>query len=292
MVSPDAYICAKFHFLRLPALRHRIDSLWRYYRHSETVYDVHSPFLSDLLAATWLDDRSYYAFTAVEQVRYFWARQQGPVTLTELGAGSRSSSRRQTTTRHLARHVAISPATGRFLFRLAHFLQPQVIVELGTNLGLSTLYLHLSDRRRPLYTIEGNRTLVELARQSWRIGEARPTLRPYFGTFAEILPEILEQVPEIGLLFLDGDHRAAATLDYFERALPKLGNDSVVVVGDIHWSAGMESAWEQLKAHQRVRASLDLYNLGLLFFRREFTHPEHHTLIRRHYKPWRLGFFQ
>jgi predicted O-methyltransferase YrrM len=279
-------------FLRLPVLRHRIDSLWRYYRRSETVYDVHSPYLSDLLAATWLDDRSYYAFTTVEQVRYFWTRQKHPVPLTELGAGSRSSSTRQMTTRHLARHVAIPPATGRFLFRLANFLRPDVVVELGTNLGLSTLYLHLSDRRRTLYTVEGNRKLVELAQQSWQLGGARPTLQPYFGTFAEILPELVAQVPQIGLLFLDGDHRAAATLDYFETALPKLGNDSVVVVGDIHWSPGMEKAWEQLKAHERVRASLDLYNLGLLFFRREFTHPEHHTLIRQRYKPWRMGFFQ
>lgn len=278
--------------LRLPVLRHRLHSLWQYYREAGTVYDVHSPYLSRLLAATLLDDRSYYAFETIEQVRYFWSRQKTPVTPAKLGAGSRAGGTGPVDTRHLASQVAVAPETGRFLFRLALFLRPETILEFGTNLGISTLYLHLSDRRRPLYTIEGNPELVHLAQQSWRLAKARPTLQPYSGTFAEALPTILSRAPRIGLVFLDGDHSEQATWSYFEALLPNLHNDSVIVVGDIHWSPGMESAWKRLKAHERVHASLDLYTFGLLFFRKEFSTPEHHTLIRRRYKPWRLGFFQ
>ena len=282
----------KIPVLRLPVLRHRLRSLWHYFREAGTVYDIHSPYLSRLLAATWLDDRSFYAFETIERVRYFWIRQRAPVPPAELGAGSRTGRTASVDTRYLAKRVAVAPETGRFLFRLAQFLQPETIVEFGTNLGISTLYLHLGDRRRPLYTIEGHPELVRLARESWRLAKARPTLRPYLGTFSEVLPTIFSEAPRIGLVFLDGDHSAAATWSYFEALLPHLHNDSVVVIGDIHWSPDMESVWKRLKGHDRVRASLDLYTLGLLFFREEFTVPEQHTLIQRRYKPWRLGFFQ
>jgi predicted O-methyltransferase YrrM len=282
----------KISSLRLPVLQHRLQSLWHYYREAETVYDVHSPYLSSLLAATLLDDRSYYAFKPIEQARYFWATQNQIVKTHDLGAGSRASATAQQTTRLLARRVAVPAEVGRFFFRLALFAKPDNIIELGTNLGISTLYWHGSDRRRPLYTVEGNPHLVQLAQRTWQLGRAQATLKPYLGDFATILPEILDQVPQIGLLSIDGDHRGSATLDYFERALPKLRNDSIVLIGDIHWSPDMEGAWRQLQAHPRVRASLDFYHFGLLLFRPEFQQPEHHTIIRRRYKPWRLGFFQ
>lgn len=282
----------KIHALRLPVLQHRLRSLWHYYREAGTVYDVHSPYLSELLAATLLDDRSYYAFETIERIRAYWEKQARAVPARDLGAGSRATAPSALNTSHLARHVAIPPAVGRFLFRLTLFARPAQIIELGTNLGISTLYFHLSDRRRPMYTIEGNRELVELARHTWQLAKAQAPLQPYWGSFAEILPEVLERIDRIGLLYIDGDHRGAATRSYFESVLPYIGNDSLVVIGDIHWSPDMESAWADLRRHQRVRASLDFYHFGLLLFREEFHRAEHHTLIRRRYKPWRMGFFQ
>jgi len=43
--------------------------------------------------------------------------------------------------------------------------------------------------------------------------------------------------------------------------------NSIFVFDDIHWSAGMESAWEIIKKDNRVSITIDLFWFGLVFFR-------------------------
>ncbi len=47
--------------------------------------------------------------------------------------------------------------------------------------------------------------------------------------------------------------------------------NSVFVVDDIHWSVGRRKAWKRIKAHPRVTVTIDLYDLGLVFFRNRTT---------------------
>ena len=51
----------------------------------------------------------------------------------------------------------------------------------------------------------------------------------------------------------------------------------------------MEAAWAEIKAHPRVRLSIDLYAFGVVFFRSENKVPEHFTLIPWLWKPWAVG---
>src|SRR5690606_17020814 len=48
------------------------------------------------------------------------------------------------------------------------------------------------------------------------------------------------------LLYIDGNHQKEATLSYFEKLLPTVHNDSVMIFDDIHWSRDMEEAWEEI----------------------------------------------
>jgi predicted O-methyltransferase YrrM len=76
-------------------------------------------------------------------------------------------------------------------------------------------------------------------------------------------------VDALDLVFIDGHHLKDPTLDYFEQCLGKAHNDSVFILDDIHWSQGMEEAWEQVKHHPRVSVTIDLYTMGLVFLRSE-----------------------
>ncbi len=80
------------------------------------------------------------------------------------------------------------------------------------------------------------------------------------------------------LLFIDGNHQKEATLAYFEKLLPTVHNDSVMIFDDIHWSKGMEEAWEIIKQHSEVRVTIDTFQWGLVFFRRE--QEKEHFVIR------------
>jgi predicted O-methyltransferase YrrM len=71
------------------------------------------------------------------------------------------------------------------------------------------------------------------------------------------------------LVYIDGNHNKERTLAYFEFLLNKTHNNSVFVFDDIYWSKAMSQAWETIIAHPKVTVSIDTFQWGLVFFRKE-----------------------
>lgn len=57
--------------------------------------------------------------------------------------------------------------------------------------------------------------------------------------------------------------------DFVTEVHPLIKNDSIVIIPHIHASKEANRAWKQLPANQKVVLSMDLFFLGLLFFRKE-----------------------
>lgn len=268
----------------------RASSAVRWYWRAQTRYDVHSPYICEFIREVYRDDRYYHAFAKIAAVRKFWRGQRQPVRLLSLGAESKTTSQQQRSAASLVATNAIDDVSGRFLFRLALWLRARRILEFGTNAGISSLYLQFSGTRGlALTTVEGNPEVAALAQTTFaRAGVAPTAAVNNFADWLKLNPPSPAQPYD--LVFIDGDHRYQATLDYVAALLPARTENSVFVVADIHWSAGMERAWEELKQLPEVTASVDTYHFGLLFFKPGLQGP-HVTLIPTRYKPWRVGFF-
>jgi predicted O-methyltransferase YrrM len=98
------------------------------------------------------------------------------------------------------------------------------------------------------------------------------------GNFDVILPTLLKQIKTVDFCFIDGNHQYEPTLAYFKSMLPEISNDSILVFDDIHWSAGMEQAWREIQADEKVRCTVDLFFLGIVFFREEFREKQHFSV--------------
>lgn len=57
--------------------------------------------------------------------------------------------------------------------------------------------------------------------------------------------------------------------EFFDKILPRLSNDTVVIIPHIHASKNAISQWESLREEKSVRLSMDVFFIGLLFFRKE-----------------------
>jgi predicted O-methyltransferase YrrM len=95
------------------------------------------------------------------------------------------------------------------------------------------------------------------------------------GNFEKRLPEALEKLPFPGLVFIDGNHRKEPTLNYFNLLMHHVKNDSILIFDDIHWSKEMELGWEEIKKDERVLATIDLFFIGIVLFRKEFREKQH-----------------
>ncbi len=262
----------------------------RFFLAAHTRFDVHSPFLSDFVAQVLEDRRWFYAFSAIETARKRWLCDETPVEASLFGAGSMGYAARQLKAGKLLQRSSVGPETGRRLFRLALWQQPTTMLELGTCMGISTAYLAAGRASAAFISIEGHWPLAEKARQHLHeLGLNH--VRVVNGAFADTLPEVLHQLQQVDLLFIDGDHRGSAVLGYLRTCLPFLHEQSVVVIADIHWSEDMWQAWQTMQVLPQVTGSADLFHLGVLFFRKALKHPVRATLAPWRWKPWRIGWW-
>ena len=57
--------------------------------------------------------------------------------------------------------------------------------------------------------------------------------------------------------------------------MDKSDEHTVLIFDDIHWSAEMERAWEFIKNADSVTLTIDLFFIGLVFFRKAQKEKEH-----------------
>ena len=177
----------------------------------------------------------------------------------------------------VARHAQKDARLGQLLFRLVSHFAPRTIFDLGTSLGVTTSYLAEPHPLSTVYTFEGCPQTLSIARDTFaRLGFRH--IRPVPGNLDETLPATLKEVASLDFVFFDANHRREPTLRYFAACLEKAHENSVFVFDDIYWSAGMMAAWEEIKSHPAVTLTVDLFHVGLVFFRRK--QPKQHFRLR------------
>ncbi|WP_375417745.1 O-methyltransferase [uncultured Hymenobacter sp.] len=259
-------------------MSYQILSYLRFWLRSGNAHGLHSPFVFGLYTTVVRHEGHFGAYEALEARRQELLRSKESITVRDLGAGSHAGTGRQRRVADIARVAAKPPRLGQLLFRLANHFQPRTILELGTSLGLTTAYLAAADSRSQVITLEGCPATAAVARETFAALRL-PNVALREGNFDEILAPTLAALPyPLDFVFFDGNHRYEPTLRYFELCLAKAHEQSVFVLDDIHWSAEMERAWETIKVHPQVMLTVDLFYVGLVFFRRN--QPRQHFSLR------------
>lgn len=242
-------------FLAINYLRYRISA--------KGAQGIHSPFVFELYNKVIKESPKYYEYAPIEQLREQLFRSNESIEVTDLGAGGKGISNKKV--KDIVRKSAISPKKGRLLFRLVNFLQPNNMVEMGTSLGISTLYLHKACPEAELITMEGSPGTSIFAGENFRILKA-DSIKRVVGDFAVTMPEVIKRLSTIDFVFFDGNHRKEATLEYFHQFLPLASAQCVFVFDDIRWSKGMQEAWKEIVKEPTAKVTIDLFSFGLVLF--------------------------
>jgi len=154
---------------------------------------------------------------------------------------------------------------GQLLFQLIRHLRPRNVLELGTSVGMSALYMASAaaeNESGTVVTLEGADALAEIASESFERADLS-NVEIVRGAFRDTLSAVLENRAAFDFAFIDGHHDEIATKQYWNAVASALSNGSVVVFDDIHWSAGMEQAWSEIRADRRLLPLLDIYGYGI-----------------------------
>lgn len=240
---------------------------WKH-ANSKLGHGIHSPFVYDLVETVFNHMGSYYCFPKIEKQRQHLLSNKTLVEIEDFGAGSSVSKHKKRSLSSIAQTALLAPAHAQLLFRLVNRFQSKTIIELGSSLGISSAYLASACKDSTLYTIEGSPEIAKIAQQNLSKLKIENVILKT-GPFEEQLPEVLKTVEQVDFAFIDGNHRYEPTLQYFELLLEKSHEDSVFVFDDIYWSEGMTKAWNEIIARPEVKVSIDLYRMGIIFFRKE-----------------------
>lgn len=252
----------------------------RYLWQAGNLHGLHSPFIYDLYRDIIRHRHPAPPGTLpIETLRNALLKSTDSLMVTDLGAGSRRTNDPQRSVATIARNAQKPARFAWLLHRLIGRFQARNVLELGTSLGLTTAYLADAVARTggQLYSFEGCPNSAALARTHLdQLGY--PTVELVIGNLDETLTQTVAILPQIDLAFFDANHRYEPTVQYFMSCLPHVHNDTVFIFDDIHWSEGMEQAWDTIKAHPAVQVTVDLFGVGLVFFRRE--QPKQHFILR------------
>jgi predicted O-methyltransferase YrrM len=255
----------------------QIKSYLKFLWNSKNEHAVHSPFVFSLLTKCFYDKKQKPEYSILKKYRKSLFSNKSFIEVTDFGAGSKvfKSNKRQIS--KIAKTAGISPKRAELLFRISNYFQPKNILEIGTSLGLATSALALGNPKSKVITVEGCPNTANIAKN--QLNEFDCTnVENIISEFESFLISENLQSTTYNLIYFDGNHSKKATLNYFELLLPTIDNDSVWIFDDIHWSPEMEETWEIIKNHPKVKVTIDTFQWGLVFFRRE--QEKEHFIIR------------
>lgn len=181
----------------------RITEIGKYIFYGKSRYYIHSPFVYKFTEDILKDDRHYYAFDDIDWLRGELLKKKTPIKVDDFGAGSDGTGAIQNNQRlisELTSKAGIKKKYGQFLFRLLNYYKPASMLELGTSLGLSTLYQSLANPNAPMTTIEGASEVAQIALQNMQILEAN-NVHIINGTFEQCLPDVLNEMTVLPYVF-------------------------------------------------------------------------------------------
>ena len=272
-------------------------------RHQLTAWNtggegVHSPYLFEWVRMVMMDKNSFYIWGEIERCREKMLRDERELEFVDYGSAIKSRSlengseavcrlefRDMRRVCDIARRSLAKRKYAQMLSRLVNWLGAShrlengsgtayslefrglTIVELGTSLGVTTAYMAAMDSRNRVVTFEGCEAVANMARENWkalninniecRVGEID-------------VEQLTRDIEHLDVAFIDANHTCVSTCEYFDVLAGKVREKSVIVVDDIHYSDEMEKAWKAICADERVTSTIDLYQMGLVFFDKHY----------------------
>jgi predicted O-methyltransferase YrrM len=237
-------------------------------------HSLHSPFLFDLYTKVIKIEEE--GIPEIENLRTQLLQDARELTVEDFGKGSKHLKTQNRKISDIAKTSLSEPKFSRLYLRLVKHVKAKNIIDLGTSLGINTLYLAKKSDAK-VFTFEGSPEIAEIADITFEFGASK-NIELIKGNIDSTIYSNLSRMPKADFVFMDANHQYDATMKYFNWLLMKIHHSSILVVDDIHDNAGMEKAWTEIRNHGLVYVSVDLYRCGILFFDPSLT--KQHAVLR------------
>ncbi|QCK16040.1 O-methyltransferase [Mangrovivirga cuniculi] len=240
-------------------------------------HSLHSPFLFNIYKN--LIRRKYRDSDSIDNYLSSLKTNESILLIDDYGVGSstlKSNSRR---IKDIAKTSTSSLSIRKIIRNYIFQNQPKCIIELGTNLGVTTMLMAESslDYGGQVYSFEGSNALAELAERSFKdfnLGNIKIIKGDLDSTLDTTLATLDDK---IDFVYMDANHTYEATINYLNLIYPYLNENAAILIGDIYWSKSMKKAWKEICSSGMFNTKLDFYHSGLILKGPNI--PEEHEIL-------------
>ena len=246
---------------------HKIVSFFCFISKSKSEHGVHSPFVYKLTTTCFFKKKNEKKLNTFLNYKKDLSKNISLLEIYNFGSISNVLLFNRRKRLKIIKGKGFSNKRAMLLINLMQYFRPENILEIGTSLGLSTSALASSNKNSKITTLEGCIETVKIAKAMFEKYNFNH-VKLLTGNFNSILPKIFKNTI-YDFIYFNGNHNRKTTLEYFEASLISINNNSVFLFVDIHWNKEMELAWEDIKNHPQVTVTIDTYQWGFVFFRKE-----------------------
>lgn len=157
----------------------------------------------------------------------------------------------------------------RLLFRIANYYAPEKIWEVGSAGAINAAYMAAA---RPQ-----NEVLVLGAGPGAMPDGLAGNIQPVCATFDASVRKLLDEHQKVDCCVVDMHGFHGSVTECYHSLLPAMHADSVLIIANMH-REDTRSCWAEVIQQPEVTVSIDLFCMGLLFFRKQNKVKQHFTI--------------
>jgi predicted O-methyltransferase YrrM len=139
----------------------------KYFFIAKNKHSAQAPFLYEFITKVLNNNSDDTICKGIEQLRKELSKSEKTIIITDFGAGSHVNNSKTRKVKDVAKNSAKNSKFGKLLYRIIQFYSPKNILELGTSLGISTLYLAKAEENSKVYTFEGCPETAKIAQHNF-----------------------------------------------------------------------------------------------------------------------------
>jgi hypothetical protein len=141
--------------------------------------------------------------------------------------------------------AGLKPKVAQLIYRVTKHFNPAIVVELGTNNQQTSSYLQKAAPKAKFYLPQNENEFITL-----------------------------NKTPS-GLVVFHGENLEEKILPYFNQYLDKINPDTIMIFTGLHTAKNLKHSWSQIKLNPKVTLTINLFWIGLVFFKQDRKEREH-----------------
>lgn len=174
----------------------------------------------------------------------------------------------------IARRSSTDVRYGGVMQKIIDAFKVESILELGTSVGIGTMFLARTNAKAEVTTVEGCPETSKFAKSEFA---KRKIANVNFinDDFDHLFASNALKDQHFDLAFIDGNHTSEATIRYFDNIIKRYNNKkSIIIVDDINWSRDMYDAWKEISSRMPDSLRVNLFRMGIIFSGYDFPKAE------------------